>query len=713
MRLVKIIATIVFSLIIIIAIGGYIAVRNFDLNKYKPYVEELAEKSLGRKLTINGEAYLGISLKPTVIVNDVTLANASWAKAADMVKVKQLEVKFALLPLLKKQIQIDNVLLDGAEVYLEKAADGKANWDFNGQSAEAVAQQAAQKAAQENLSVKPADIQIKDHPEMAFLAGFAAKNVNIEKGLVEYYDAKSKQTTSAAINKLTMQAPGIDEEMNADFDVTVNGQKVKGKLTLGALKTLLENREPYPFSLTAEALGINIKANGSAEDVMKQPRYAVQTNIYNPAGNLKAPETTLKARIDGDLTQANADIEVLNIVNNLITGKAKVNWSGSVPSIDAVLRSDKINLQNFSQNSNFAVNIPSFIGEAQALEIVPATAIPYKELKSVNAKADVTIGTLVIAPGMQADNVSLKANLQNGVLNVNPLKLKFGGGEINATATVNASAQSVQLKATSQNMKLQNLHNEFVAGSKGKFGVLTGGNVDLDIDVKGSGSTYRQLVNSLQGSVIAIVDKSVLQTGSLKFMTGNFLTQLLTTMRIDTSKTSQLDLNCAVVRADLGGGKAVFPKGIALSSQQVNLVSDGNINLENDKINFTVKPFSGKVVDTNVVQALSSLVKIAGTIEQPKIALDDKEALKTIVGVAATGGTAYLGSKLLLDADSSPCYTALQGTPYASRFPKPSGVQAAGQDVYQGTVGQVDKGLKDIKDAAKDFLNAFKKPKNK
>ena len=144
-----------------------------------------------------------------------------------------------------------------------------------------------------------------------------------------------------------------------------------------------------------------------------------------------------------------------------------------------------------------------------------------------------------------------------------------------------------------------------------------------------------------------------------------------------------------------------------MNAKELTLVSDGNINLVNDKIDFDLRPFSGKVSNTNVMQAISSLIKIKGTLQSPKIALDDKEALKTIVGVATTGGTAYLGSKLLLDADGSPCYTALN----ANRFPKPSGVAATTQNVYQETTDQVGKGLKAIINTPKDILKALKSPK--
>lgn len=703
MKWVKIISSIIFSIIIIIAIGGYFAIRNFDLNKYKPYISEIVKNQINRELVIRGNASVGISLVPTVIIDDVALSNPGWARTPEMIAVKQVEVKFALLPLLKKQIVIDKVNLIEPVINLEKAKNGENNWTFSAQAP----QQISQVLKDAPQADKIENVDAASQPGAALLAGFAARNILIEKGVVSYYDGAAKKETKIVINKVTLNEPAVDENMEASFDVTADGQKVKGKMTLGSLKTLIENKEAFPVDLTAQIMGINIQLTGSVADITEAPRYAFQTNIYNPAGNLKAPETTLKARIDGDVNKADADIQTLNIVNNLITGKATVKWSGKVPDVKVNLKSNKINLQNFSQSSNFAFELPSIISQAQASQLVPDTAVPYSVLKSVNATANLDIKQLIINPGLQADDVKVAATLQGGVLKVNPLNLKFGGGNINADMQVNANNQTAQLKLNSNNMLLQNLHKEFAVTGKNDFGVLSGGNVDLDINLTSSGATYRKLVDNLNGKAIVIVDKSVIQTGGLSFMTGNFISQLLSALRIDTKKEQKLDLVCGVIRADFANGKANFPKGIAVNSKQLNLVSDGNINLVNDKLDFSIKPFSGKIVDTNVVQALSSLIKVKGTLSSPKIALDDKETLKTIVGVATTGGAAFLGSKLALDADSSPCYTALKGTAYENRFPKPTGVQATTQSVYQGASETVDKNIKVLQNTAKGFLKAI------
>ena len=128
MKLVKKLSSIVASIIIILAIGGYIFVRNFDLNRYKPYIEDIVFNATGRTLNMGGDAHLAISLIPTVVINDVSLSNASWAQNPNMAEMNKLEIKFAIMPLLKKQIVIDKLILNGKKVYLERSETSEKNW---------------------------------------------------------------------------------------------------------------------------------------------------------------------------------------------------------------------------------------------------------------------------------------------------------------------------------------------------------------------------------------------------------------------------------------------------------------------------------------------------------------------------------------------------------------------------------------------------------
>ena len=695
----KILLTAVIVLLLVAVVGGYIFINTFDFNKYKGYVTELASKELGRKLAINGDASVGISLVPTIVLEDVELANASWASAPQMVKVEKLEVRFSLLPLLKKQIEIDNINLVKPQIYLETAKNGEQNWVFkvpaeNEKERAAAVAEVMSKHPQESKEINSAGV---------VLAGLVAKSVTIEDGLVVYDDKGSK--TEVKINSVALSLPGMDEKINLSFDVLLNSQQIKGSAIAGSLNNFLNSPASYPLNLAVKAYGVDVSLDGVLSNMLNNLSYNFKTNVYNPAGNFGAPETTLIAQVSGDLKKVLADISSLNVVNNLVTGKVSADVASGVPYINADLKSSKFDLTVFNQNSNMAWNMPELVASVQASALVPDIRIPFAVLKQVNADVKLSIGTLIIDKGMQADNVKMAASLKNGMLNVNPLQLGFGGGEADASLQANAAAQSMVLKLTGKNLQLQKIHQEFQISGANDFGISSGGNLDLDINLKGSGATLRQLVNNLSGQAIVIVNKSVIQTGKLNFLTGNFVSQLLDVLGIKRNASKKIDLNCAVVRSDIGSGKAVFPKGIAVSAKQMTVVSDGSINLANDKIDFSIKP---NITDVNVVQAIASFIKVKGTLENPKIAIDDKTAAKAIIGVAATGGTAYLGSQLL-EVDSSPCYTALKGTAYQDRFPAPSGVAATTRNVYQDAEKQIGSGIKDLKNTAKDIIGIFKK----
>ena len=243
------------------------------------------------------------------------------------------------------------------------------------------------------------------------------------------------------------------------------------------------------------------------------------------------------------------------------------------------------------------------------------------------------------------------------------------------------------------------------------FVVLSGGVADFYADIKGQGETATEIVDSLDGRVVMIVDESQAHLGNIGVLKGNVISQLLDTLKI-VKENDDLNLRCAVVRADVKNGKASFPNGIAVNADKFTLVADGNINLQDDAISLSIKPFAGKLSDANIAKALSSLVKLTGTLQNPRIGVDSANAIKTIVGVT-TAGPAYLGSQMLLENDGSPCYTALEGTGYESRFPKPDNVVSQTSDdvgqIFNDSVGTVKDATKNIFDMLSGSVKNLKR----
>ena len=328
-------------------------------------------------------------------------------------------------------------------------------------------------------------------------------------------------------------------------------------------------------------------------------------------------------------------------------------------------------------------------------------------MKLFNANVNFKVGKLVLVDDVVLSDVVVNAKLKDGVLNVSKMTANIGGGSLNISAKVNSSQQDVSINLLTDNLKIQDLYQSLSIGQSGGLQVLNGGDLDIVANLSSSGKTYRRLSENLEGQVIAIVDKSEIRTGKFKWFANNIFSQLLSILGIDTENNTDMEVQCVVLRSDIAAGKAKFPDGIVFDASKLKVISKGEINLVNDKIDFTIAPSLNKLADGNITQALASFVKVRGTLNNPKLSIDKSSALTTVVGSVMTGG-AYFGGEVLMNGDSSPCYTALKGTKYENRFPKSTDIKATTKDVYNDIGKQAKSTVKELENVAKDLLGSFK-----
>ncbi|MCW8906862.1 MAG: AsmA family protein [Sedimenticola sp.] len=122
---------ILIALLLLIPLVLIGILMSLDFNQYKPQVVAQVEALTGRKLSIDGDLELSISLSPSIQVNGVSLANATWGSTGNMVSVGELAAQVALLPLLTGDVRVTRLVARQAEVVLERNAEGVANWQFS------------------------------------------------------------------------------------------------------------------------------------------------------------------------------------------------------------------------------------------------------------------------------------------------------------------------------------------------------------------------------------------------------------------------------------------------------------------------------------------------------------------------------------------------------------------------------------------------------
>lgn len=675
----------VVSLCLILVVAGYAFLAKVDFNQYKKNVITIVKDNTGRDLSI-GEIKLKASFNPTVEISDVVFSNTKWAKNTEMVKAKSVEVSIALIPLISKSFVINTFKVKNATINLEENNSGQNNWTFDIKEANKT-----QKNVNKFEFVKSASA--NENAGVAMLSLVVIKEILLDDVTINYTNKDGKMR-NYKIKKVDLVENG-DE--NIDFNFDVNNGQYKGEGVLGALK-LFNSNMGYPIDAKVSVDNIKVDTKLKLYDVAGNLSFDGQAVVSDFMGKNSGFNESIDVDLKGNLQKIEVKIKKLDVAKNIITGKVVCDLSGSKPNIIGSLNSDKIELSSFSKSKKTALKTV-FIKNAIATELVSSSVVPYDLLYMFDMNMDVNIAQILNNNIRFGDNLGINIVVNNGVANINVPKGVVADGKVNGLISLNAHDKNLKVNASVEKLKLVDLFNAFNLQTP-SFNITSGGNTDMYVNVVSAGDTYSSLFENLEGNSVIIVNKSVLHLGNIDAIKGNIISQLFNTLKL-TKGNDNLDMSCAVVRADFKNKKMVFPNGIAVNADKFTVVADGDINLKNDKLSISIKPFAGKITDTNIAKALSSLVKLTGTISNPKIGVDGANAIKTIVGVT-TAGPVYLGSQMLLENDGSPCYTALVGTGYENKFPKPKNVASTtAKDVSKLLDDSVDV----VKDTTKGLLN--------
>ena len=113
------------ALAAVVAIAALVSL--VDPNQFKPQLVEQVRKSTGRELVMEGDIgwrfwpSLGLSLEK------VQLRNPAGFAEPDLLRFTQGDASVALLPLLSHRLEIGEVTLNGAHLFIQTKADGSSN----------------------------------------------------------------------------------------------------------------------------------------------------------------------------------------------------------------------------------------------------------------------------------------------------------------------------------------------------------------------------------------------------------------------------------------------------------------------------------------------------------------------------------------------------------------------------------------------------------
>lgn len=710
------IVLLIIILIPVFIIGGAIGFLKFaDLNKYKPQIEDMAQKYAGLDVKINGDIDIGVSLKPSLQLSDVTI-NQQEKKLA---RIGNALVQISIMPLFHKEVVIDRVETDNTEIFYGSDDSVLIN-ELN------AGMESADTPISFDFDTTVANIDITGNGTVSSINKIKASGYN-------------QIDLDAAIKAMGYELnfkgdiDGLKEKIKAagNYIVAYKSSKISGDISAN-----MENEVPY-VNLSANSEAISVPDFTAKKQAFLSGGWFIKSaaaadyipNTQIPYDYLKMVNADItldvkKIVVDKDivLTNVKGDAAVKNGVfkanvqnvvfkGNTISGSAEITSPKALPYVKLNIKGDGFNLLDFQKKNDVkkdnkkAEILNLFIGSANASELMANTKIPYNFLKMANADVNVNLKNLTVNKDVSVSDIKLSAALKNSVLNTNIQNITAGTGTVSGTITLNGAKKTLAADINGKNIILQQLYKPLNSAGNEVY-IKDGGKSNLLLKINTSGDNTDQYLANMNGQIIGLVDKSVLQIKSLEKLQGNILVQILNMVNINVNNKN-MNLKCAVVRGDISGGVVKFPKGIAADASDFYMVADGKVNLQNDKISLDLQPFSGKITDVNISSVLGGLVKINGTIKNPKLGINQTATAKNVVGILASGG-AYNVGDLMLSADSAPCHTALAGTSYADYFPADKSVTGAASKGYTNTKDSIKELGKEIKDQAKGVKNQVK-----
>jgi AsmA protein len=488
----KILAIVLGSVVALLIVGAVVVSLTFDPNKYKDDIIKLVKQQTGRDLKINGKISLSFFPWIGAELPALELSNAPGFDKKPFAEVKQAGIAVKLLPLLRKQVVVKQVTLDGLRLRLAKNRAGATNWDD---------MTGAKPAA------KPAET--KDGAPSA-LGGVAIGGVRMRDAEVTWDDQASGSAYSVRHLELKtgQLASGAPADIRLDFDIESAKPRINTHVKLDArlaIDTQKQTLDLPRLTLTLADMQLTL-TDVKGSKILDAPAFSGKLDIasFNP----RTLMTQLGIKLE------TADAKALS--------KASVSSVFDASARDLRLKNLKIVLDDTTITGNFALN--DFAKPAYRFDIniddidadrymppappkptdnkaarpapvaVAPVVIPLDLLRSLNVDGGLKINKLK-ATGVRSNDVSTRLTAKDGVINLGPSAAKLYSGSYHGNMGIDARGKVLAL---SMNEKVSGVQIGPMLKDMQIFDNFSGTG-DISLAVTARGLDARQITETLNG----------------------------------------------------------------------------------------------------------------------------------------------------------------------------------------------------------------------
>jgi len=664
--LLRAVAVLVALVLGLLALAGAYLAFVFDPNDYRDRIASEVETRTGRAFAIEGD--IGLSLFPWlgVALEDVKLGNAEGFGETPFAAAGEVQVRARLLPLLRSELEVDRIVVRGLALDLQRADDGRTNWDDLIAAGDAETDEAPRPEETDGEAAARA------------LAAFVISGIEIDSARVAWQDRQAgveHTLTDLNVESGEVRA-GSPFPLALNFDFSMSDPAVEGRFELDS--TVLLDLDAARAEL--DGLGLRLDVRGDSVPAGEQ-RLTLDSDValdlaesrfYLPGFRLMAADLQGRGELEGrwgDGLKGRGQIEV----DDFVPRDVIQTLGGEMPEVadDGVLRHGALSSRfAFSASSlqfegfrlelddstlEGELGIKDFARQALRFDLAldeidldrylpprdertaatpgaAAAAIDPELLRGRDIVGRLTIGRLYLG-GMAISDVEFEVRGEDDVLELSPLGASLYGGRYAGNIRLDGSEEmlAITLDESLSDVRIGALLRDMT----GEEARITGrGNLRARLQARGN--EVDAIKQTLSGdAAFSFVDGAVRGINVAQFLreararlTGQPVPETSEPNQTDFSQLSgTLRITDGVIRND----------DLDVRSPLVRVGGDGQANLVSEQIDYRVRASVVATLEGQGGVGLTDLrgitvpIRVSGSFDNPRYALDTERLLSDSV----------------------------------------------------------------------------------